>query len=251
MDDNKYFDIFLKFIDTYIDTGFSEINEADPIVVHLDKLMEQNRQFFYIGDMLPFNIPYTSKGSFDILGIKSEDLDPGNIFTSTHPDDIKRHSISRSRMMKLCHDMYIIGEEYAVMSTNLKFYHTNGTPVNLLIQGYVFKKPEPNPGVYCLFISTDISWFGRIKCGYNYYVGKDLSYLRVPDKELILTGCIFTNREFEIVRLIMEGLSSKQIGEKLFISSHTVDTHRRNILKKTNHINVHELIIELQDRGFF
>ena len=251
MQKKNYFDIFLKFIDTYIDTGFSEINEADPIVVHLDKLMEQNRQYFYIGDMLRFDLVYTSKGSVDILGIKPEDMDPGNLFTSTHPDAIQRHSSSRSRLMKLCHDMYINGDDYAVMSTNLKFYHANGTPVNLLIKGYAFQKPEVNPAVYCLFINTDISWFGPLKCGYNYYVGKDLSYLRIPDKELILTGCIFTNREFEIVRLIMEGLSSKQIGEKLFISSHTVDTHRRNILKKTNNVNVRELIIELQGKGFF
>ena len=251
MQKKNYFDIFLKFIDTYIDSGFTKVDPEDPIVLQIDKLMEQNRQYFYIGDMLRFDLVYTSKGSVDILGIKPEDMDPGKIFTSTHPDDIQRHSTSRARMMKLCHDMYINGDDYAVMSTNLKFYHANGTTVNLLIQGYAFQKPELNPAVYCLFINTDISWFGPLKCGYNYYVGKDLSYLRVPDKELILTGCIFSNREFEIVRLIMEGLNSKQIGEKLFISSHTVDTHRRNILKKTNKVNIRELIIELQDRGFF
>ena len=147
--------------------------------------------------------------------------------------------------------MYIRGEEYAVMSTNLKFYHTNGTPVNLLVQGYVFQKSEPNPAVYCLFINTNIDWFGPIKHGYNYYVGKDVSHLRVPDKNLILTGCIFTDREYEILCLVKDGLNSIQIGESLFISSHTVDTHRRNILKKTNKVNIRELIIELQDRGFF
>ncbi len=78
-----------------------------------------------------------------------------------------------------------------------------------------------------------------------------MSHLRVPDKNLILTGCIFTDREYEILCLVKDGLNSIQIGESLFISSHTVDTHRRNILKKTNKVNIRELIIELQDRGFF
>lgn len=43
-----------------------------------------------------------------------------------------------------------------------------------------------------------------------------------------------TDREIEIIRLLREGKTSKQIGEILFISRNTVDTHRRNILQKTN-----------------
>ena len=62
---------------------------------------------------------------------------------------------------------------------------------------------------------------------------------------------IFTDREFEIIILIREGMDSQTIAEKLFISPHTVDTHRRNILKKTGKASTSELIIDLQDRGFF
>ena len=41
-------------------------------------------------------------------------------------------------------------------------------------------------------------------------------------------------REIEIVKLIMEEYSSEEIAEKLFISKRTVDTHRKNIIQKTN-----------------
>lgn len=51
-----------------------------------------------------------------------------------------------------------------------------------------------------------------------------------------------TDRETEILRLICEGLSSKQIGEKLFISPRTVDTHRTNIMAKLDIHNVAGLI---------
>lgn len=50
-------------------------------------------------------------------------------------------------------------------------------------------------------------------------------------------------RELEIVKLISEGLNSKKIGEKLFISRHTVDTYRRTILEKTNCKNSADLIL--------
>lgn len=43
-----------------------------------------------------------------------------------------------------------------------------------------------------------------------------------------------SEREYEIMQLVEHGKTSKEIGEILFISKHTVDTHRRNILKKTS-----------------
>ena len=41
-----------------------------------------------------------------------------------------------------------------------------------------------------------------------------------------------TDREIEIIELLLDGKSSQQIADKLFISRHTVDTHRRNIIEK-------------------
>ncbi len=51
-----------------------------------------------------------------------------------------------------------------------------------------------------------------------------------------------SKRELDIIRGIAEGLNSKAIAEKLFISRHTVDTYRRSILEKTNCKNSAELI---------
>lgn len=43
-----------------------------------------------------------------------------------------------------------------------------------------------------------------------------------------------SDREREIMQLVALGKTSREIGEILFISKHTVDTHRRNIQKKTS-----------------
>ena len=51
-----------------------------------------------------------------------------------------------------------------------------------------------------------------------------------------------TEREIEILSLISEGLSSKQVGEKLFISPRTVDTHRTNLMNKLDIHNIAGLI---------
>lgn len=49
-------------------------------------------------------------------------------------------------------------------------------------------------------------------------------------------------REIEIIKLIKEGLSSKEISSKLNISSRTVEVHRHNILKKLKLKNTASLI---------
>ena len=51
-----------------------------------------------------------------------------------------------------------------------------------------------------------------------------------------------TKREKQILKLIYEGQTSKQVAEKLYISKRTVESHRANILHKTNSRNTAELI---------
>jgi len=48
------------------------------------------------------------------------------------------------------------------------------------------------------------------------------------------TDAHLTEREIEIIRLIEKEYSNKEIAETLFISERTVETHRKNIFRKTN-----------------
>jgi DNA-binding NarL/FixJ family response regulator len=43
---------------------------------------------------------------------------------------------------------------------------------------------------------------------------------------------ILTERETEIIKLIAEGLTNIQIADSLFLSTHTINTHRKNIMGK-------------------
>lgn len=61
-------------------------------------------------------------------------------------------------------------------------------------------------------------------------------YAEIDDDKLL------SKREIEILRLIADGLNSIQISNKLCVSSHTVNTHRKNMLRKTNSQNTAELL---------
>jgi DNA-binding NarL/FixJ family response regulator len=60
-----------------------------------------------------------------------------------------------------------------------------------------------------------------------------------PDKKL---HELLSPRESEILHLVSQGLSSKQISEKLFISERTVANHRLNIMNKCGVNNTVELV---------
>lgn len=51
-----------------------------------------------------------------------------------------------------------------------------------------------------------------------------------------------THREIEIIKLVAAGKSAKEIADQLFLSLHTVDTHRRNVLIKLKLKNIADLV---------
>lgn len=57
-----------------------------------------------------------------------------------------------------------------------------------------------------------------------------------------------TRRELEVLRLLARGYTYKEIGEELFISIKTVETHASNILRKTQQSNRHQLTRWAADR---
>ncbi len=77
---------------------------------------------------------------------------------------------------------------------------------------------------------------------FNEYVFNLLRQRRLSSK-VDQKGIDLTEREIEILKLICEELTNKEISEKLFISSRTVEGHRNNILIKTGAKNTAGLII--------
>ena len=56
-------------------------------------------------------------------------------------------------------------------------------------------------------------------------------------------GFAISEREIEIIKHIALGLSNKQIADKLFLSFHTVHTHRKNLMQKLNVNNTASVVM--------
>jgi DNA-binding CsgD family transcriptional regulator len=245
----KCYSLFHKFIQTYLPTAFKSIDPADPLLIELEKLTEKNNQFFVLADFIYIQVLYTSKRSLQMIGIEPGFVSPYHFFEATHPHDIERHSRGRSKLFKMAQQLFIDEKGHALLSTNLKLRNPSGGYSEMLFQCYLFYSTIPYKTVYLLEVHTNVDWFKSTKNKCHNYVGADFSYFRYPDKELLKIGNELSDREFEIIKLIESGLSSEQIAEKIFLSIHTVNTHRSNILDKTGFNTTAELIFDYHKRG--
>lgn len=92
----------------------------------------------------------------------------------------------------------------------------------------------------------------------EFYMSRNVRIAQVPEKKegvdkVLIDGfqkrlCL-SKREQEILRLISRGFTSQNIGNTLFISRYTVETHRKNILRKLNFNSSTELVKFAVEQG--
>ena len=243
------YDLFFKFIETYAPVGYQGIDRSDPLIVDLEELTEQKNQFFFIGDVIESKIIWASNRSYEMIGIKPENLTAYHFMEATHPEDFNKHSLGRAKMYSLANDFFAAGKGKGLLSINIRIRNLVGEYSELLFQLYFFYSTVPYRSTFLLTILTNIDSFKKRKHGYHYYIGNDLSLHRYPDDALLSLGVPFSDHEFELIKLIASGLNSEQIAEKKFVSIHTVNTHRKNILSKAGGQSMGALIFNLMKQG--
>lgn len=108
-------------------------------------------------------------------------------------------------------------------------------------QGYILKDAHKSELVEAIRSTSEMRNYFHPKINdqiFDYLRGKK----SVNSNEL-------SEREIEIIRCIADGSNSKEIASKLFISEHTVKTHRRNIMHKLHVKTSAELIHTAIEKG--
>jgi DNA-binding NarL/FixJ family response regulator len=81
--------------------------------------------------------------------------------------------------------------------------------------------------------------------GKQFYCGEVIDILAEGDdaEKQGCSGISLSEREIEVIKLISDGFSNKEIAEKIFLSTHTVNTHRKNIMNKLGIKNTAGIVI--------
>jgi DNA-binding CsgD family transcriptional regulator len=193
---------------------------------------------------------HVGQNIFSIIGAPREALLEGGIFYShnqMHPEDLfvfAETIFSR----RLEHMQNVSTEERSKYwySHNYRFTGVNGKSAHILQHTTVLDVDCMGNPLILLGFCTDISHHkqdNRIvhtisRCDEGIgmtYILKDI-YFPASDEGRL------SPREVEILKWVIEGLSSKAIADRLNLSTHTVNTHRKNMLEKTNAKNTADLL---------
>ena len=67
-------------------------------------------------------------------------------------------------------------------------------------------------------------------------------HITTPYSTIIENNTTLSPREIEVLELVLQGKTSQEIAESLYVSKSTVDSHRKNILKKTGASSISDLM---------
>lgn len=108
-------------------------------------------------------------------------------------------------------------------------------------KGYIIKESATDRLLQGLEMVGRGEYF--LDCSLSHKVLQKL--IESPKEEVKITDVAYgtlTSREQEVLRLLAEGLSTKEISDKLFISPKTAENHRANIMKKLDLHSTFELV---------
>jgi len=108
--------------------------------------------------------------------------------------------------------------------------------IQLKVDGYILKSDDSEEW------KQAVKSILRGKKHFSSSITLKLTEDHVNEKKIIDELALLTAREIEVLKLISQGLSNKQIGERLFISHRTVDNHRTNLMDKLDIHNVAGLV---------
>lgn len=123
---------------------------------------------------------------------------------------------------------------------------------------YLFQMLRAGASGYMLKEAADTELISaiRVVCSGRFYLSPSAQAMMVSDYlQRVRTGeerdsySALTEREREILKLVAEGYTNNRIGERLFISPKTVDTHRTHIMDKLNLHSRAELVKYAMRRG--
>ena len=119
-------------------------------------------------------------------------------------------------------------------------HHTITEMINAGVSGYVLKNTGKQELIFAL---------QRIAAGNLFFSDEITMKLQKGPHKLPESTNVLTSREKEILKLITKEFNNEKIAETLFISERTVETHRKNIFRKTNTKSIVGLIKYAFEKG--
>lgn len=214
--------------------------------------------YYYLIDFYDLSISNISAGFAAAHGIEPEYVRHINdILTLVHPEDLD--IVSKAEAKAFGYMQHEIGMEMIKsykFSYNFRFRNALGDYDFYNHQSLILTTDEHNNFIKSLNIHTNISHLTDKNTLTFSLIGLNglPSFLNLPifgvedNKSLSLKN--FSSREVAVIKLIADGLNSRGIADRLFISQETVKSHRKNIFRKSGCTSAVELVARGVSEGW-
>ncbi len=238
------FNEFISGVEFTIDPEQDMENREANMIQEIPKLTLPN-QFYYVLNHLTKACIYVSDSLTELTGYLPQEWTYSQVFDNIHPDDKPFIDKALYACFKLGMSPTINPPIKDAIVVNYRIKHKAGHYIHILRNGYCSNMDTNNKMTHntsmCMIINdfkSDNKQSMVVKQG-----NKVFAELHSDNQDSI-NWQILSKREREIAELLCNNKTSEQISHLLFISKHTVDTHRRKILQKLNIKNTTELLFK-------
>lgn len=235
-----------KYALAYSDALSSGLINDEKVKAHIeqqviiDRILPNTASFFYIVEPVSHTYYFMGKQQVSVSGYTNEQFHKEGIelfLKCLHPDerDIILNQIY-PEFAEFVAKAPPKDKKNLQFSYNYRFKRKSGEYINLLEQILILEVDDQ--GIAALILSNVITIDNNevlpMRVTGKIFRKNQISEVLFSKVCTSPTNPInkITNREMDILRNLAAGKSSIEISTELFISPHTVDTHRRNLLKK-------------------
>lgn len=236
----------------YNATGI-DFKDIEPHILNFQKVDEaipHGPRFFIVINLHTYQYEFMGKGQFLLTGYDNEWVKKQGIKFQTanmHPEDgefIVKHAYTK--FSEILETQPAEERKNIILQSNYRFKHKDGHYVHLMEQNWIMKLDEKGNNQLMLTHVHQLPLNNSFKL--NVLIKKLLpnqtyEILYTKEYPAAIQERQLSQREKEVIRLLSKGFCSKEIGDRLNISYHTVRTHRKNILHKLEIKSTNELVV--------
>jgi len=230
-------------------TNPNELSYSLDIIDQIAATFSSGVFYYYVFNFETLTMEYVHHTIKDVLGVEPEEFTIDKLFSLYHPEDLaklheKENAASEFLFNKL--DPKDLPFYKVVYVTRCKDVY--GNYKKILHQAKAINVTDDGKIQQVIGVHTDISYLSTLVDHKISFIGSNSrpSYFKLDPSNLVFEKREhkkqFTTQELRIIQLIAEGKGTDEIATNLNLSPHTIKSHRKNILKKTEANNTVQLI---------
>ena len=219
------------------------------VIDQIATLFAAGSYYYYILNFDTLKVDFVHEGIREVLGINSNEFSIPKLAEIMHPEDLEMISWKEQAAQNFLLNT-IPQDEIPIYKVVylIRLQHKKGNYKTILHKAKAINVSEDGKLLQVIVVHTDITYLNSpFDHKISFISNQRPSYFSIlPDSSLELLKNslkkILTSREKEIIKKVAEGKSLNDIADQLFVSPHTVNTHKKNILRKSHCKNTTELI---------